>query len=170
MPSSVHFQWLTHSVGDWAETFEERMKEKEKWVVERLTSGKELSSQLPVMGQLIIFRQSIPFPRSFLTGVHSILYLCFELVSVSDDRPQKTTIVDGSASTIKTNNRVNFTHINRDSYTCLLCRRNINFVDKSEVVASAMEIHLNILRFFLHILKHHGVSTFTVRKYKSSIF
>ena len=56
MPSSVHFQWLTCSVGDWANTFEERMEEKEKWVVERLTSGKKIRSQLPVMGQLIISR------------------------------------------------------------------------------------------------------------------
>lgn len=56
MASSVHFGWLTRNIGDWANTFEERMAEKERWVVERLTFGKTIRDQLPVMGQLIIRR------------------------------------------------------------------------------------------------------------------
>ena len=56
MASSVHFQWLTRNIGNWANTFEERMEEKERWVVERLTFGKEIRNQLPMMGQLIISR------------------------------------------------------------------------------------------------------------------
>ena len=52
--SWTHYQWLTHEIGECAGTLEERFKEKENWVIERQTFGKNIKNQLPVMGQLII--------------------------------------------------------------------------------------------------------------------
>lgn len=54
MVSWTNYSWLTHEIGECAGTLEERFKEKENWVIERQTFGKNIKNQLPVMGQLMI--------------------------------------------------------------------------------------------------------------------
>jgi hypothetical protein len=53
MASWANYGWLTRNIGS-ARTQEERFKEKENWVIERQTFGKQIKNQLPVIGQLII--------------------------------------------------------------------------------------------------------------------
>ena len=54
MVSWTNYSWLTHEIGECAGTLEERFTEKENWVIERQTFGKQIKNQLPVIGQLII--------------------------------------------------------------------------------------------------------------------
>ena len=54
MVSWTHYQWLTHEIGECNGMLGEPFKEKENWVIERQTFGKQIKNQLPVIGQLII--------------------------------------------------------------------------------------------------------------------
>ena len=49
-----HYAYLVHHIGKWTKTYEERIEEKENWVIERQIFGMKIRNQLPVMGQLII--------------------------------------------------------------------------------------------------------------------